>query len=746
MAAALAVFVPCLMTIQLDRQPRADANVPSEYRTWREYGGGPGHLQYSSLDQINRDNVHRLSVAWVYDSGDLDTEERDYHATRRLQHTPIVLGDRLFGVSRALRVFALDAASGELLWEREPPLKPGEESMGGVFIRGLMHWRGERILYTAGHYLYALDANSGKPVTGFGEGGRVDLRAGLDRPVESVSLASTSPGIVFEDLVIMGSSLSETLPAPPGDVRAYDVRTGKLAWTFHTIPRPGEFGHDTWPADAWTYSGGANAWSGMSVDRGAACCSSAPVRRRTISMAQTASVTTCSRTASSRSTRAPASGAGTSRSSATTSGTATCRRRRCSRLCAATGARSTRSFRSRNRDMSSSWTATQASRCFRSRKCRLRRRNSRVSNSLAASGCRACRSRSRGRCSTNPSSRIAHQRRRHTCAMRLQEITTGGQFIPPGTRAQAVLPGFDGGGEWGGPAFDPETRQLYVNANEMPWLLKLSEKQPLPAGADAAVVYDALCASCHGEDRQGNGDFPGLVDLGERMTHDEVTELLSTGRGRMPTFATHLDWQGMDALAMYLREGHNTPVDSALGADSPLFLRYRIDGYPQFTDDEGYPAVKPPWGTLSAIDLDSGEFAWQVPLGEYPELVAKGVRNSGSQNYGGPVVTAGGLVFIGATLFDRKFRAFDKATGELLWEHELPAAGVATPAVYETGGRQFVVISAGGGKFGGPQSGRYIAFALPPRPDAAAASPEANEGGDIPESNELLNGRENNSE
>ena len=262
------ILAPCLIAAALVREARADANAPEEYRTWREYGGGPRHLQYSSLDQINRDNVQRLSVAWVYDSGDLDTEERDYHATRRLQHTPIVLGDRLYGVSRALRVFALDAATGELLWEREPPLRPGEESMGGVFIRGLMHWQGERILYTAGHYLYALDAKSGKPLTAFGDGGRVDLRAGLGRPVDSVSIASTSPGIVFEDLVIMGSSLSETLPAPPGDVRAYDVHTGKLAWTFHTIPHPGEFGHDTWPKDAWTYSGGANAWSGVSVDRG----------------------------------------------------------------------------------------------------------------------------------------------------------------------------------------------------------------------------------------------------------------------------------------------------------------------------------------------------------------------------------------------------------------------------------------------------------------------------------------------
>ncbi len=741
-ASACAILVPCLTATLPGPQAWGQTNEAEELRTWREYGGGPGHLQYSALDQINRSNVQRLSVAWVYDSGDLDTEQRDYHATRRLHHTPIVLGNRLYGVSRALRVFALDATTGELLWEREPPIKPGEESMGGVFIRGLMHWQGERILYSAGHYLYALDANSGKPLTTFGDGGRVDLRAGLDRPVESVSLASTSPGIVFEDLVIMGSSLSETLPAPPGDVRAYDVHTGKLAWTFHTIPRPGEFGHDTWPADAWTYAGGANAWSGMSVDRGrgmlffgtgSAADDFYGANRIGDNLFANSVVALDARTGKrrwhfqvvrhdvwDRDLPAPPVLASVRRSG-----------RAADAVVQITKSghvfvldRDTGESLFPLEEVPVAPSELPGEQLARSQRLpRLPKPFARqVFNEAAITD-------------RTPEA-TAHVRKA------LQEITAGGQFMPPSTRAQALLPGFDGGGEWGGPAFDPETGLLYVNANEMPWLLKLSEKQPLPAGADAAAVYDALCASCHGEDRTGSGDFPGLTDLGEHMTHVEVTELLSTGRGRMPTFATHLDGQGMDALAIYLREGRNTPVDSALGADSPLFLRYRIDGYPQFTDHEGYPAVKPPWGALSAIDLASGEFAWQVPLGEYPELVAKGIRNTGSQNYGGPVVTAGGLVFIGATLFDRKFRAFDKATGELLWEHELPAAGVATPAVYETDGRQFVVISAGGGKFGGPQSGQYIAFALPHGPDAAGASPAANAAPNSPDSNNMLTSKE----
>jgi quinoprotein glucose dehydrogenase len=296
---------------------------------------------------------------------------------------------------------------------------------------------------------------------------------------------------------------------------------------------------------------------------------------------------------------------------------------------------------------------------------------------------------------------------------RLAELTTGGQFIPPSKRGQVVFPGFDGGGEWGGPAFDPHTRLLYVNANEMPWLLRMEEKQPLPPGSKASDVYGLLCAGCHGVDRDGSGEFPPLLDLAARYDHDAVTAMLREGRGRMPAFGAWLDWQGQSALARWLLWGEDVPVEAALGDDSPLFLRYRIDGYHLFTDHEGYPANRPPWGTLSAIDLDSGGFAWQVPLGEYPELAARGQGGTGSMNYGGPVVTAGGLLFIAATLYDNRIRAFDKTSGEVLWEHELPAAGVATPAVYEAGGRQFIVITAGGHKFGGRKTGLYLAFALP---------------------------------
>ena len=685
----------------------------SEWETWREYGGGPSQAQYSSLDQIHTGNVHRLELAWVHDSGDLDTEERPYHATRRLQHTPIVLDGRLYGVSRALRVFALDAATGDVLWEREPALGAGEESLGGVFVRGLMHWQGRRIFHTAGHFLYALDAATGAPVSGFGEGGRVDLRAGLGRPVASVGISATSPGVVFEDLVIMGSSLSETLPAAPGDVRAYDVHTGELAWSFHTIPHPGEFGHDTWPEDAWTYSGGANAWSGLSLDRergmvffgtGSAADDFYGANRHGDNLFANCVVALDARSGERRWHFQVVRHDVWDRDLPAPPVLATIHRDG-RRLDAVVQITKSGHVFVLDRDSGESLFPLREVPIAPSSVPGERLAPTQVLPAVPRPFARQVFDESL--ITDRSPEASAHVR------AQLENITTGGQFIPPSTRAQAVFPGFDGGGEWGGPAFDPETSMLYVNANEMPWLLQLAEKQPLPAGARAADVYAALCASCHGPEGGGSGEFPALTGLGERMSHVEVTNLLQHGRGRMPNFEAHLDWQGRDALAIYLREGYNLPVESALGADSPLFLRYRITGYPLFTDHEGYPAVKPPWGTLSAIDLATGEFAWQVPLGEYPELAAQGLPATGSQNYGGPVVTAGGLVFIAATLYDRRFRAFDKATGEVLWEYELPAAGVATPAVYAVGGRQVVVISAGGGKFGGPQSGKYLAFALP---------------------------------
>jgi quinoprotein glucose dehydrogenase len=276
-----------------------------------------------------------------------------------------------------------------------------------------------------------------------------------------------------------------------------------------------------------------------------------------------------------------------------------------------------------------------------------------------------------------------------------------------------VFPGFDGGAEWGGSAFDPATGLYYVNSNEMPWILRLVPRPARSSGyTSGRTLYVRNCASCHREDLGGSPpEFPVLRDVGKRLSRDRISAVIRDGAGRMPGFA-HIGDAAVAAIATYLTSGKEVEVEVKASA-SPFDLKYTTDGYNKFLDPDGYPAVEPPWGTLNAINLDTGEYAWKIPFGEFPELAAKGMRNTGSENYGGPVVTAGGLLFIGATNHDRKFRAFDKRNGKLLWETLLPASGNATPAVYEVNGRQFVVIAAGGGKSGAPSGGSYVAFSLP---------------------------------
>ena len=685
---------------------------PTEFETWREYGGGPSQVKYSSLRQIDRSNVQSLEVAWSYDAGGVNLEETEYHKMRRLHHTPIVIGDVLYAVGADLRVFALRAATGDLLWEHR---LEGDEDLAGpgaVVLRGLMQWRGQRIYYTAGPYLRALDAGTGEPIRSFGDRGRVDLRDGLGRPANSLGIAATSPGVVFEDLIIMGSSVSEALPAAPGDVRAYDAGNGELRWVFHTIPRPGEFGHDTWPPDAWAYLGGANAWSGMSLDRergivffgtGSATYDFYGANRHGDNLFANSLVALDARSGErvwhfqfvrhdvwDRDLPAPPALVTVERDG-----------RRVDAVAQTTKSGHVFVF---DRESGESLFPLVE---HPSAPSAIPGEQLATSQVLPASPPPFARQRYTEDMIPDRSPEAAEHVRR-----RLADLTIGGQFIPPDTRGQVLFPGFDGGGEWGGPAFDPETGLLYINANEMPWLLKLVETEPLDATMPASEVYSQLCATCHGDDRQGSDGVPALTGLDTRVGRDEFVSFILAGGSRMPAFGAWFDEAAADRLADYLLDGREVTIE--LRPESlPLHLRYRISGYDLFVDDEGYPAVKPPWGTLSAIHIGTGNVAWQVPLGGYPELEEQGLANTGSMNYGGPVVTAGGLVFIAATLFDDRVRAFDKATGELLWQHALPNAGAATPAVYEAEGRQFVVIAAGGHKFGGKRTAIYVAFALP---------------------------------
>lgn len=293
-------------------------------------------------------------------------------------------------------------------------------------------------------------------------------------------------------------------------------------------------------------------------------------------------------------------------------------------------------------------------------------------------------------------------------------------FEPPSERGTVIFPGFDGGAEWGGASFDPTTGLLYINANQVPWSLTMEKNNSTKAisgqtiAGRGRVVYMGNCVACHGGNRKGGGGYPSLVDLNKVLSENQVLNIVSNGRGMMPAFTQipEDDKQALVSFLLDLENGHQPFVSKSEPDESQKLMPYMMTGYKKIRTPEGYPANKPPWGTLTAINLNTGKTIWQIPLGEYPELIKKGFPVTGTENYGGAVVTAGGLLMIAATS-DNKIRAFNKRTGQLLWEAKLPASGFATPSTYEVNGKQYVAIACGGGKLGTPSGDAYVAFALP---------------------------------
>ena len=645
--------------------------------------------------------MHTLRVAWTYDTGE----------SGGLQTQPIVAGGVLYGLTPNHRALALDAATGRHLWTFDA----GVQSRGAN--RGVTFWKSDgpdpdaRIFVAVDTFVYAVDADSGRPIATFGSGGRIDLRENLGRDAKTQSVRLTTPGVIYRDLLIVGGRISEGLPASPGDIRAYDVRSGALRWSFHTIPHPGESGYETWPKHAWTYAGAANNWAGMALDTA-----------RGIVYVPTGS-------AAADFYAANRAGDNLFANSLVA-------------LDAATGRRLWHFQTVRHdiwdRDLPSPPNLVTV------------RHGGQTIDAVAQTskqGFIFLFDRVTGRPlfpieyrkfsrSTVPGERAADTQpvptrprpfarqqlteadltartpaARDWAISEFRKFRGGGQFVPFAIGTPTIVfPGFDGGAEWGGSAVDRETGWLYVNANDLAWTGALA---PAEAPVNGRALYRQHCASCHRDDLAGAPpQIPALARIGARRSAAELTATIRNGAGRMAGFPA-LPANGVTAIVDYVMTGRARPADAA---PSPSALPYRFTGYKKFLDPDGYPAVRPPWGTLSAVDLNTGDYAWQLPLGEYPALAERGIRDTGTENYGGPVVTAGGLLFIGATNYDRKFRAFDKTSGALLWETTLPFAGNATPATYEAGGRQFVVIAAGGGKSGGPSGGIYVAFAIPPGP------------------------------
>ena len=669
----------------------------SEQRDWPVYGGAPENTHYSALKQINRENVKQLQVAWTF-----DTRE-----SGGLQTSPIIVGSVLYAYSPSQKVIALNAATGKLLWKFDPGVH------GWQPARGLAYWsdgKEKRILAGVMNSVYALDAETGKPVSTFGENGRIDLRKDLGRDPEKQSIALTSPGVVYKDLLIVGGRDPETLPAPPGDIRAYNVLTGKLVWSFHTIPHPGEFGYDTWPKDAWKYSGSANNWAGMAIDlkrgilyvpTGSAAMDFYGANRIGDDLFANCLIALNAETGEriwhfqgvrhdiwDRDFPSPPTLVTVQRDGKEVDAVAQTTKQGFVYLFDRSSGQTLFPIEYRKYPPSNVPGEVAA-----------------AEQPLPTKPAPYARQRLTEDLLTNRTPE-AHR----WAVEQFRKFRSDGQFVPLSVgKDTVVFPGFDGGAEWGGSAVDPATGILYVNENEMAWTGALAENTG--SSSSGRGIYQSQCSACHGDNMAGSPpQFPALMGVGDRMSPKEIAGTITAGKGRMPAF-TNLTEEQLFAVVEYVMSGESKELQSSA---APPEMRYRFTGYKKFLDPEGYPAITPPWGTLNAINLNTGEYAWKIPLGEYPELAAKGLKNTGSENYGGPIVTAGGLVFIGASNFDRKFRAFDKSTGELLWETTLPFSGNATPATYEVDGRQYVVIAAGGGKDPKQGSGGvYVAFALP---------------------------------
>jgi quinoprotein glucose dehydrogenase len=698
-------------------------------KDWPDYGGNKAGNRYSTLDQINPGNVGQLKVAWMYNATDKLGPGK---IPREIECQPIVVDGILYGTTPELKLFAVDAATGKQLWKFDPSAKrQGYNSMN----RGMNYWQDgddKRILYTAGSNLFAINALTGEPVGTFGVNGKVDLHMGLgnDRyDVKDLAITATSPGVIYKDILITGSTVSESGDALPGHIRGFDVRTGKLLWIFHTLPQPGDMGYDTWPADAYKKIGGDNDWAGVVLDE----------KRGVVYLG----------------TGAPAVDFyGGERSG--TNLFSDC----ILALDAATG-KLKWYYQTIHHDL---WDTDIP--------CPPNlvtvKHDGKMVDAVVATtkdGLVYILNRDDGTplfpveerpVSTDglpgehpwptqrfPEKPLPFARQLITDAdlpdstlfpesyrfarQRFSELEHGRKYMPPSLKGTLAI-GISGGAEWGGSAVTPDGI-LYQNESEMPWAVTMVDlaAEIKESTSEGNTLYITNCSGCHGMDRKGSGTvFPSLVNIGNKLSADDIKAILRTGRGRMPPFESIAE-HDRDLIARFLlnqesdkpegrpggKDEHSAQVPvAAKDKDFPYVPPYVRGRGGRFKDSSGYPAIKPPWGTLNAIDLNTGDYLWRVPLGEYPELTKRGIPVTGTENTGGPLVTAGGLVFIAGTE-DERIRAFDRKTGKVVWEYQLPAGAFATPITYEVDGRQYIAIAAGGVRGGHKPGGNYIAFTLP---------------------------------
>jgi quinoprotein glucose dehydrogenase len=647
---------------------------------WPRSLGGPTSNRFSELTQVNRDNVASLQVAWTYHSED---------GAANIQCNPVIVDGVLYTPTPGKNIVALDAASGRELWRFSPASLLGKESSAPA-RRGLLYWKGDqnhpsRLLFGDGNWLWAIDPASGRPIADFGSGGKVPVPAG-----------TTVVGAVYQHVLV--------LPGYRADVYGFDVRTGEALWTFATRPAAGEFGGETWS----NRESGANCWGGMAMDesRGIAFVSTGSPKPNYFGMNHQGDNLFSN----------------------------------CVLALDALSGKRVWHFQEIRHDIWD-WDIPAPPNLVTVERHGLKvdavAQVTKAGNTLLLDRLtgkplydfRFVKVDSHGLPGDQtapyqpapelpePFARSAYREddlptlagSRETM-LPLFQRSNHGPYPSLDEAKPTLLFNIHGGAEWTGAAADPKG-YLYVSSNEIPWSITcFRDDDPPPISPPTAgeQLYQTHCVPCHGADRRGIGHAPPLRGVRHRMDETEIRTVLKAGRNTMPALPFLAEDQ-LTALTDFLlcKDRRDTPVQTA-GSRAWTF-----SGFVKVLDPNGYPACAPPWGTLNCINLNTGRIAWTVPLGEYPELAAKGIAPTGQENFGGTAVTASGLVFVSGTR-DQKIRAFDSASGRELWSHTLPLHGTAPPSVYEVNGRQFIVVPAtGGGKLGGKAGDTWVAFALP---------------------------------
>ena len=679
------------------------------YRDWAVYRGDKKGNQFSELSQIHASNVTRLEPVWEYHTGDAGQRTSSYA-------NPIIVDGVMYVSTPSLNVAAINAETGEEIWFFDSAKfnKGGKRFQGRN--RGVVYWEGDavaRIFVFVRNRVYAVDAKTGELVEDFGSDGFIDLRYDLGVDPSTASFEGTCPGIVFEDKLIVAGRVPEGYISTPGHIRAYSAITGEFEWIFHTIPHPGEFGYDTWEFVDGEQYGGANAWGGFTVDeeRGWVFCA----------------------------TGSPSFDFfGGFRKGMNLFGNCVLA------LNARTGERVWH-YQTVHHDL---WDMDNPSAPVLVTLTEDGKQRDAVVQ-FTKMGLTFVLDRETGEplfptpevpvppsdipgeeaWPTQPIpllppplirlavteadlSRVTPEVFRHV-KEKFDRFSKGPLYTPPTLHGNILSPGTLGGVEWHGGAFDPFLNTIYVNAHDSPGIFKLRKAVEPEEGSFKTerergfFTYQNYCLACHGPNLQGLPPlFPSLTK--SLKTKKEMGDGIRNGQGLMPAFP-QLTNSEVDELIAYITD----PIDPKTVATTlGTKTRYYFEGHVPFSGPDGEPGVQPPWGTLNAIDLIKGEILWRVPLGEYPALVKKGIRNTGARNFGGAIASAGGLVFIAGTP-DEKIRAFEKHTGKVLWEYKLPAASYATPSTYMINGRQYLVVTAcGGGKNATPSGDSIVAFAI----------------------------------